>query len=138
MPVQANWANEIALLGFDLENATIAPGDSFSVTLTYRALAHTSLNYTAFVHLLGPQREDGSPIWAQSDSEPCGGALPTSRWQRGDMIRDTITLTLPLDAVDGDYRLMTGFYTWPDLTRLADQGTGSDAIFLKTIRVEQP
>jgi hypothetical protein len=133
-PHAANWADGIELLGFDLEQETIAPGETLSVTLTYRATATPQANYTAFVHLLGPPRADGSPVWAQSDSEPCSGALPTGRWQTGDIIRDTVTLTIPADAPSGSYELTTGFYTWPELTRLPVAGSG-DAVTLGTIDV---
>ena len=91
------------------------------------ATAAPSANYTAFVHLLGPARADGSPVWAQSDSEPCGGALPTGKWRAGDLVRDTVTLTIPADAPAGEYRLVTGFYTWPDLVRVPLAGGGDAA-----------
>jgi hypothetical protein len=134
-PLAADWGGEIELLGFDLDRETVAPGETLTVTLTYRAMAAPQVNYTAFVHLLGPPRPaDGSPIWAQSDSEPCGGALPTGRWQAGDVIRDAITLAIPADAPAGEYELATGVYTWPDLTRLPVAG-GGDVVTLGTIDV---
>jgi 4-amino-4-deoxy-L-arabinose transferase-like glycosyltransferase len=138
VPASANWEGEIELLGFDLDRETVAPGESLTLTLTYRALARPG-DYTAFVHLLGPPQPDGSPVWAQSDSAPCGGALPTSRWQVGDVIRDTLTLSIPGDTPAGEYELSTGFYTWPDLIRLRDDATGLDAVDLTVvIRIERP
>jgi hypothetical protein len=132
-PLTAKWADGIELLGFDLDRTAITEGETLTLTLTYRATAAPQANYTAFVHLLGPVKADGSPVWAQSDSEPCGGALPTGRWQPDDVIRDTVTLSIPADAPTGVYELTTGFYTWPDLTRLpvAD----GNAITLGTIKV---
>jgi hypothetical protein len=136
VPHAADWGGEIELLGFDLDRAIVAPGETLTVTLTYRATAAPQANYTAFVHLLGPPRPDGSPVWAQSDSEPCDGALPTGRWQVRDMIRDTVTLALPADAPPGEYELATGFYTWPDLTRLPV--AGRDVVTLGMIKVIVP
>ena len=133
VPLAANWGDAIALEGYDLDPAAAVPGEALAVTLTYRALAAPPANYTAFVHLLGPARADGSPVWAQSDSEPCGGALPTGRWLPGDVIRDTVTLQLPVDLPPGEYRLVTGFYTWPDLVRVP-AGDG-DAVELQTVVV---
>ncbi|MBX7253526.1 MAG: hypothetical protein K1X50_16215, partial [Candidatus Promineofilum sp.] len=72
-------------------------------------------------------RADGSPVWAQSDSEPCGGGRPTGKWRAGDLIRDVVTLTIPADAPAGEYRLVTGFYTWPDLVRVPLAGGGDVA-----------
>ncbi len=139
----ANWNNVIELLGYDLQPAAPQPGDTLTLTLYYRALAETPIHYTAFVHLLGdpnrPNPQSGSPLWSQSDSEPCQGGLPTGRWRQGEIIRDTITLTLPTDLPAGDYRLVTGFYTWPDLSRLAiieaDRPTADQSLILQTIRL---
>ncbi len=132
--LEATWVDGIGLRGVTAEPLTLAPGDSLTVTLFYEATAAPSANYTAFVHLLGPARADGSPVWAQSDSEPCGGALPTGKWQVGDRLRDTITLTIPLDAPAGEYSLATGFYSWPDLTRLP-LASGGDTLPLSAVAV---
>lgn len=125
--LEATWADGIGLRGVTAEPLTLAPGDSLTVTLFYEATAAPSANYTAFVHLLGPARADGSPVWAQSDSEPCGGGRPTGKWRAGDLIRDVVTLTIPADAPAGEYRLVTGFYTWPDLVRVPLAGGGDVA-----------
>jgi hypothetical protein len=75
---------------------------------------------------LGP---DGSPLWAQSDSEPCGAALPTGQRRAGDVVRDTVALTIPADAA-GEYTLVTGFYSWPDLVRVSVVKDDGDAVEL--------
>ncbi len=132
----ATWAGQIALIDYDVEPMDAAPGDTVTVTLTYKALADIAVDYTAFVHLLGePHPESGSPVWAQSDNAPCGGALPTYRWLAGDIIRDTIVIQLTDDLPEGEYELMTGFYTWPELTRLSVDGTGADGIRLGSVRI---
>jgi len=125
--LEATWADGIGLRGVTAEPLTLAPGDSLTMTLFYEATAAPSANYTAFVHLLGPARADGSPVWAQSDSEPCGGGRPTGKWRAGDLVRDTMTLTIPADAPAGDYTLATGFYSWPDLVRVPLAGGGDAA-----------
>ena len=128
-PLSAAWENGIALLGYTLEG-TAAPGQTVAVTLFYRATAAPRTNYTTFVHLLGPLRSDESPLLAQTDGEPCGGGLPTGKWRPGDVIRDTVTLTIPADAVAGEYTLVTGFYSWPDLVRATVVEDGGDAVEL--------
>ncbi len=132
--LDATWADGIGLRGVTTEPLTLAPGDSLTVTLFYEATAAPSANYTAFVHLLGPARADGSPVWAQSDSEPCGGGRPTGKWRAGDLIRDVVTLAIPADAPAGEYTLATGFYSWPDLARLPLSG-GEDALPLGAVTV---
>ena len=132
VPLTAHWAGGIELIGYTIEGEA-APGQTLAVTLFYRAAVAPAANYTAFVHLLGPPKADGSPLWAQSDSEPCGGGLPTGLWRPGDVIRDTVTLQLPPELPPGEYELLTGFYSWPDLRRLPVDG--SDAIALQTVVV---
>ena len=133
----ATWRNGIALLGYTLEG-TAAPGETVAVTLFYRATAAPTANDIAFVHLLGPARADGSPLWAQADSEPCGGGLPTGKWRAGDVVRDTVTLTIPADAPAGEYTLVTGFYSWPDLVRATVVEDGGDAVELTIFRMPTP
>jgi len=58
------------------------------------------------VHLFDPETEE---ILAQSDAMPRGGAYPTSWWQAGEVVSETVTL--PLAGVpSGRYRLAVGLY----------------------------
>ncbi|MEZ4518322.1 MAG: glycosyltransferase family 39 protein [Chloroflexota bacterium] len=133
------WDGDIQLVGFSLSNTALAPGDTLVVDLFYRPLSSSLPDYTAFVHLLGPASSaDGSPLWAQSDSPPCQGAMPTSNWVHGDIIRDTITLTISPDLPPGDYQVVTGFYSWPDLTRLPLDGSGETAATLLELEIRSP
>ena len=132
----AGWAEGIELLGY-AKGGEIAPGQTVTVTLFYRATAAPPANYIAFVHLLGPAKDDSSPLWAQADSEPCGGGLPTGQWRAGDVVRDTVTLALPPDLAAGAYQLVTGFYTWPELQRLV-ANDGRDTIELTTFDIATP
>lgn len=134
----AVWDDRIELLQAEVTPATVTPGETVTIDLTYRAKAPPGTNYTAFVHVLGAPRPDtGSPLWAQSDSEPCGGGRPTTSWQPGDLLRDTVTLALPPDIAPGEYSIVTGFYSWPDLTRLTT-ADGADAVRLGTLQVATP
>ncbi len=112
------WEGGPRLLGHNLSPAVPQPGDTVTVELFYTTDGKPLPDLTAFVHLLGPDNPaTGGPLWAQADSEPCGGAVPTSRWLAGDILRDTVTLTIPPDTPSGEYNLVTGFYSWPDLVR---------------------
>lgn len=136
---RATWDGRVALLDAHVEPAVASPGDTITVTLTYKALNDIAIDYTAFVHLLGAPRPDtGSPLWGQADGAPCGGALPTYHWREGDIIRDTITLQLPADLPAGGYELVSGFYTWPELIRLQVDETGEDAAGIGTIEISSP
>lgn len=116
LPSEVNWNNEIRLLGFDVGQVEVKPGDELSLTLYYESLSSSLPNYIAYVHLLGEPRPDtGNPVWAQRDSEPCHGWTKTVLWQTGDKLMDHIKLTIAEDTPPGRYQLATGFYTWPDI-----------------------
>jgi hypothetical protein len=77
-----------------------------AVALPQRALAPVDQDYTVFVHLL----DGAGRKVAQRDSQPCGGACPTSSWQPGQIYLDRYTLDLPAEAPPGPYRLAAGLY----------------------------
>lgn len=135
-PTSYTWGDNIQLLGYTLSNITPAPGETVELDLYYRPLRAGLPDLTAFVHMLGdPSRSGDSLLWAQSDSTPCQGFAPTSQWQPGDILLDTITLTIPPDTLPGVYQLVTGFYTWPDLVRQPLRGTDTTAAGLQVIQV---
>lgn len=98
--------NFAQLVGGDVEDATVRPGQAVDVTLYWRALAPAMVDYTAFVHLAG---SDGR-IWAQSDQMPAGGEAPTVTWSPGEVIVDRHRVHLPPDIEPGRYTLSAGLY----------------------------
>ncbi len=94
------------LVGIDVSHSTLAPGETFEVTLYTQVTGTADRDYTAFVHLVGP---DGRS-WAQSDSWPERGAAPTTSWVAGQSIVDTHKLTLSADAPVGTHTVFVGLY----------------------------
>ncbi|HHN94085.1 MAG TPA: glycosyltransferase family 39 protein [Anaerolineae bacterium] len=92
----------------------ISDGQTWDVTLYWRAEEYITRSYTVFVHLVGG---DGS-IVAQADSVPLGGHHPTDHWRPGEVVPDVYRLARPADAPPGPYRLVAGMYEWPSLERL--------------------
>jgi hypothetical protein len=121
----------------ELQGYDVSRQDSnLSVTLYWQALAAMPLDYTVFVHLIGPAgqtvaQHDGQPFWEVS--------LPTSTWQPGEMLPDRHTLPLPPDLLPGDYRLRVGVYYWQNLERLlvVESGTvARDFVELGTVTIK--
>lgn len=116
--LEANWANQIQLLGYD--SALDQAQSSISLRLYYHALSKMDTDYTAFVQLIGPDNpKTGGSLWSQSDSEPCRRYRPTSTWRTDELLIDDLELALPADLIAGEaYSLIVGFYDWKTLERL--------------------
>jgi hypothetical protein len=82
-------------------------GDRLSIRLLWSFEQARSENDVRFVHLVGA---DGLPI--VQDDRTLGAQPAGSQWA------ENVTLTLPDDLPRGAYRLFTGWYTYPDLSRI--------------------
>ncbi len=107
IPLTITVGNKAALVGVARATTTVHPGESFTITLIWRAQRSFALDYTVFVHMISDV--DGH-LWAQSDQWPQGGNAPTSSWVQGQVIFDSHTLTLPPQAPLGRYTLFAGLY----------------------------
>ncbi len=104
-PVQYHLGQSLALMGIELPTAPVHAGETVQVRLTWWVQAGVGGDYTAFLHAL-----DASGIGFQADRPPLEGAYPTSLWEAGEVVTDTIALTVPAGTLPGDYRLVTGLY----------------------------
>lgn len=93
-----------------LEQGNPRPEDVLVVELFWRPLRQAERDLTVFVHLVGPARSDGSPLWAQEDHLPQRGRTNTSSWPTGVLLRDAYQLVIPTDAPPAQYQLVVGLY----------------------------
>jgi len=105
-PLVTNLNHQVELLGYELEETSLRPGDTLHLTLYWRALAEMDQSYTVFTHLL----DSDSHIWGQKDSIPGNGTLPTTSWVAGEVITDKYEIAIHSDAQPGRYVLEIGFY----------------------------
>ena len=92
----------------------VQAGTTIPLTLTWRMDEYVPNDYTALIHLIGP---DGQ-MAAQGDGPPLQGVVPTSLWRAGDTLLDRHDLALPADLPPGEYRLAVGLYDLATLQRL--------------------
>ncbi len=85
-PVGATFGATLRLDGYDL-----APG---KVTLFWTSIQRPSLDYTVFVHAVS----SSGVVVAQHDSQPLDGRFPTSLWQNGESVQDSVPITAPAGA----------------------------------------
>jgi hypothetical protein len=138
-PLRATLGEQVELMGYDLvtpvaDGGSVAPGETITLTLYWRALAEMDESYTVFTHLLAP---DGL-MAGQRDNPPIGGTYPTNLWLAGEVIADVYEIPVRTDAAPGAHRLEVGMYVPETGTRLPVGGTSDDAILLQTIHVGDP
>ncbi|MCX7683362.1 MAG: glycosyltransferase family 39 protein [Anaerolineae bacterium] len=109
-PVDLVLGDVVHLRGFDMAGypaVTVAPGEVLTLTLYWQADGPTDLDYSVFVHLVGPDGRNHG----QADY-PAGGEIgvPSSGWATGQVIVDRVSLTVAPDAPGGSYRLAVGMY----------------------------
>ena len=85
------------------------------MTLYWQALREMGKDYTVFVHLFEPETER---IATQRDAMPREGRYPTSRWQKGEVVSDSFSLSLA-KIPSGSYRLAIGVYDSQTMARLS-------------------
>jgi 4-amino-4-deoxy-L-arabinose transferase-like glycosyltransferase len=113
---EATWEGQIQLAGYHCEGCDVSQSaGSLRLVLYWRALSILSQDYTVFVHLVDAQGN----IVAQRDQQPLGGVRPTSRWVPGEVLADTIELTIPVPVAAGQYWLKIGWYDALSGQRLA-------------------
>lgn len=128
-PLSLKLGDAIELIGYDVDHATAKPGSVLPVTLYWRSLQPTTINYTVFVHLLDAQ----SHVLGQRDRTPANGNRPTSTWVASEVFVDRFRIPVLDDIASGDYTLEIGMYDPNTMQRLAM--VSSDGIRLDSDRL---
>ena len=104
------FGRRIALEGAQVEWGTT----TIRVVLWWRSLESTDQSYTVFTHLYDAEGR----LVAQHDGIPVEGAVPTSLWRAGDLVRDVHVIAFPDDFRPGRYTLAVGMYNRATMERL--------------------
>ncbi|CAG0941119.1 hypothetical protein ANRL1_00389 [Anaerolineae bacterium] len=116
---RATLGDLIRFVGYTLNRADIAPGQTLQLTLQWQTTAPINQRYKVFAHIIGAfNPATQSPVWAQMDGEPVGGSRPTTAWLIGETIDDRYGLLIPRDTPPGDYEIEIGMYDPATLARL--------------------
>lgn len=137
---RAALGESIELLGYALDRVEAASGQIVLLTLRWQATAPIRARYTVFAHVIGGVNPaTRTPVWAQMDSEPAGGAHPTTDWRAGQVIEDRRGLWLPDHIPPGEYLIEVGMYDAATLARLPvfieGKRVEEDRVILGTLRV---
>ncbi len=106
-PLGANFADQIELLGYDLQiQPSTGNRASAVVTLYWQALSEMDVSYKTFVHLL----DETGQVVSQVDHSPGDGAFPTAGWLSGEIIIDEFAVPLPKDGSSATMQAEVGIY----------------------------
>ena len=131
-----NFADQIRLVGYDLDSFWVEPGQTLHLTLYWEGLGQMDRDYLVFTHLIG--EDEGVPgmhIYGQHDKIAASDAYPTSHWEKGTITRDSYEILVSPDALPGDYAIEVGLY-WTDqgIERLPLK-LGGDRLLLAQVEV---
>ncbi len=138
-PQSLDFEDGISLVGYKLDKRQASPDESIKLTLYWQGKSKLTQNYKVFVHLVTVDDMRA----AQHDSEPQGGAAPTSTWTRGQVISDEHPLTINSEAPLGAYQIKVGLYdgeTGRRLRLLRDNGISvqADSVTLGGVQITMP
>lgn len=116
--------NEIALLNYRIVGP-LRHGATVRIEAKWQALRAIDHDYTVFVHAV----DETGKTWAQDDSKPQDGALPTIKWIPGQIIFDTHTIQIDVDGPREGYHIEFGLYQAANGQRAAIE-SGADQLIL--------
>ncbi len=121
--VEANFANQVRLLGYNLGANRAEPGGGIPITLYWQALDWMGYDYTIFVRLLAADQTSHGG----RDRLPREG-YRTLYWAPGEIVVDPFGAPVDADAPAGIYYLNVGLY----------QEVNGQAVSLPLVRDDQP
>jgi hypothetical protein len=130
-PVNATFADQFELLGYDLDARAVKPGDTLRVALYWRAHAPMNEAYRVFVHLITPDNRSAGG----ADVIPARGAFPTVYWKPGDALRDVVSIPLAPDAPPGKYEIEVGVYPVGKPGERLATNSGDDRVIVAAIKI---
>jgi 4-amino-4-deoxy-L-arabinose transferase-like glycosyltransferase len=100
-PLQVRLGSQIKLVGYNYTSQAVRPGDSIPLTLFWQAEQNVREDDLVLLQLCG---EDGK-MWALYRDRPANGSYPTTRWSRGEVVRQQLEVRIPADVRSGSYDL---------------------------------
>ncbi len=104
-PLQVNFDNQMALMGFEPAALVARMNGLVQVTLYWRVMHKLDTDYSVSVQLV----DERGFVYGQRDSQHPGG-YPTSRWTESDYARDVHEISLAPGTPPGEYHLRVGVY----------------------------
>jgi hypothetical protein len=94
----------IRLLGYDLPESAVGPGETLRLALYWKALEDVRQDYLLSLAL----RDGEGEVRIEQRGRPVDETYPTTEWDEGEVLRDWHDLPLPADIPQGAYELSVG------------------------------
>lgn len=138
-PVEANFANQVKLLGYVLPNRQVEPGSGLPLTLYWQSLAPVLPDLLTYAVLLDAHQQPFGHV----DRYPSGFYSPIL-WALNEIVSDSFTLLVSAEAPPGIYTLHVGQYQvvngQPQSLALVEKGKAAAAtsVVIGPIKVGGP
>ncbi len=103
----ANFGDKLELTSVILGNDKGYPGEGMRMLLNLKVLSQLDADYMVFVHV---EDVDGRADRLNVDHAPARGAVPTSKWEVGQTIRDEFEVPIPPGMNVRGLNVLLGFW----------------------------
>jgi hypothetical protein len=107
--LEANFENQVKLLGYHLPSRRVQPGDGLPITLYWQGLQWLGEDFVIFNRLL----DNRQVVWGGYDRLPQEN-YSTLLWAPGEVVVDGFAVPVAADAPNGVYVLSLGWYRLVD------------------------
>ncbi len=114
-PCDVRFGDSITLVGYDVESATLVPGEPLQIRFHWQIDRPLERDYVIFIHVIGPEEAK----YGQLDAMPHDWMYPTSAWPSNERILDDYRVDLSADAPAGGYVVVVGMYDRETRDRLS-------------------
>ncbi|MBI5546680.1 MAG: carbohydrate-binding family 9-like protein, partial [Deltaproteobacteria bacterium] len=123
---------KVRFIGSDVRPDPAIRGHALRVSHYFESLAAMEKGWKVFVHVEGA----GQPgILINADHVPVDGLYPTDKWQPGQFVEDSYTVTVPAAAPE-ELVFYIGFYRFDDLLPVDERAAHDGANRLPALRVK--
>ncbi len=118
---------KVRLLGYSISSRNLRTGDILSLSLFWQSLEELTTDYVVFVQI----QDDRRRMLAGAESPPL---YPTSRWNKGLVVKDMHSVVIPAKIKPGTYNLVVGMYNPVDGSRLRTP-RGDNQVLIAKVKV---
>ena len=109
--VEKKYGDSIKLVAYKINKLEFVKNDEITFELFWKCEKEMKENWMVTTHIdrIRP-KEDEKWYRINADHYPCLGKNPTSSWKEGKIYKDTFKVKIPQDTLDGDYKIIVGFW----------------------------